>query len=228
MAEEVIRVSGGERESLAESHIKEQVTSVLRSIEDEVRELMYMIRDLDEGKGVAVERRHSRIRNIKDNIENFSINLMEYIIRTAPVLTTKDVYASIVQNLHRVAEHLEAAAYRNLLLSSGEFTRMPDDVFAILDGMVKKILNMVDRLESMISKVGRSDKQVRELYIELLKTENSVDEYYREAGIKTIKYYANKDVGALILVKELFDKVEETADLLMRVGTYIRYLSIQK
>ena len=229
MGEESLRISTSEeRESIAESNIKEQIFNVLRSLDDELRELMLMIRDLDEGKEVAVQRRYSRIKNIKDSIESASINLMEYIIRASPVLTSKDVYAAITQNLHRIAEHIEAAAYRSLLISSGEFTRMSDSIYAMLDEVVKKVMGMVRTVSDMLNRLSSSEKLLHESYVELIKAESSVDEFYREAGIEIIKYYANKDVGALLLVKELFDKIEEAADLLARVGTYIRYLSIQK
>ncbi len=229
MAEEMIRMgSSGEQESLAETHIREQLLTLIRSIEDELRELTLMIRDLDEGKNVAVERRYTRIKSIKDSIETMSVNLLEYIIRISPTFTAKDVYMTITQNLLRAAEHIEAAAYRNLLLSSGEFTRMPDNIFAILDETVKKVINMVSLVNNMLTKLGGEERLLREAYIELLKTEASVDEYYREAGIGVIKYYSSRDVGALLLVKELFDKIEETADILNKVGTYIRYISISK
>ncbi|HDN75658.1 MAG TPA: hypothetical protein ENG05_00845 [Acidilobales archaeon] len=229
MAEETLRMgSEGERESIAETHLREQLITLVRNLEDELRELALMIRDLDEGKSLAVERRYSRIKNIKDSVESMSINLIEYIIRTAPALMTKDVYAALIQDLLRAAEHVEAAAYRNLLLSSGEFTRMSDNIFVVLDETVKKVISMVGLVGSMLSKLGGEERVLREAYMELLKTEVSVDEYYREAGIQVIKYYANKDVGALLLVKELFDKIEETADILSRVGTYIRYLSISR
>lgn len=229
MAEEIIRFrSIGEEESIAESHIREQLRNIARKLEEEVRELLFVVRDLDEGKVVAVEKRYGRVRNMKDSIETDSVSLMEYLIKTSPALTLKDVYANIVQDVVRVAEHTEAAAYRSLLLSRGEFERMPDNIYVVLDETLRKILNMVGIVGSMVEKLGSQERLLREYYIELLKLENSVDEFYREAGIQVIKYYSNRDIGALILVKELFDKLEDAADMLKRVGTYIRYASISR
>lgn len=230
MAEEAIRFDEGgmrERESIAESQIMEQLMAMMRNVADEYRELLYMFKDLDEGKNVAVERRYKKIRSVKDSVEEAGIKLMEYVIRVSPALTFKDVYVTIIQDLVRAAEHGEAAAYRNLLLSNKEFERLPDTLYAILDAILRKLIEMVETNSEMLMKVGTNHRQVGELYLKLMKEENSVDELYRESGLKTIKNYSN-DVGTLILIKELFDKLEDAADILKRVGTYIRYISLHR
>lgn len=230
MAEEAIRFDEGgmrERESIAESQIMEQLMTMMRNVADEYRELLYMFKDLDEGKNVAVERRYKKIKSVKDSVEEAGIKLMEYVIRVSPALMFKDVYVTIIQDLVRAAEHGEAAAYRNLLLSSKEFERLPDTLYAILDAILRKLIEMVETNSEMLMKVSTNHRQVGELYLKLMKEENSVDELYRESGLKTIKNYSN-DVGTLILIKELFDKLEDAADILKRVGTYIRYISLHR
>lgn len=205
----------------------EQLNIMLRNVEEIYRELIFMFKDLDEGKAMAVNKRYGRIRIIKDEVEDMSINLMEYVIRVSPALTFKDVYVSIIQNLVRAAEHGEAAAYRNLLLSNKEFERLPDNLYALMDAILRKLIEMIDINSSMLSKVGTNHRQVRELYLKLIKAENAVDELHRESGLEIIRKYSG-DVGALILIKELFDKLEDAADILKRVGTYIRYISLHR
>jgi len=228
MADEIIRYSeSGEQESIAETNIVEQLNIMLRDLEECFRELLFMVKDLDEGRAVAVDKRYGRVKSIKDNIENTSINLMDYVIKVSPILTFKDIYLYLVQDIVRAAEHAEAAAYRNLLLNTKEFERLPDRLYAELDETVRKIIDMVSKVRTMLEKIRANQKYIRELYIELLKVENAVDEYYRESGLEIIKHYS-KDVGALILLKELFDKLEDSADIMKRVGTYIRFISIHR
>ena len=215
------------KESIAESQIMEQLNIILRNVEEVYRELILTFKDLDNGYIEAVNKRYSRIRATKDDIENQGINLMEYVLRVSPTLTFKDVYVNVIQDLVRAAEHGEAAAYRNLLLSNKEFNRMPDKLYALLDSMLTKLIEMLDTNISMLSKVGHNNKVFRELYIKLIKTENAVDDLYREGGLLVLRSYS-KDVGALILIKELLDKLEDAADIMKRVGTYLRYISLQK
>ncbi len=216
-----------EKESIAESQIMEQLNSILRNVKEIFREVALMFKDLDSGNVEAVKKRHTRIRAIKDDVENAGINLMEYVIKVSPTLMFKDVYISIIEDVVRAAEHGEAAAYRNLLLSSKEFERMPDDLYALLDSVLVKLVSMVDTDLDMLSKVGVGNRIFRELYIKLIKAENAVDDLYREAGLVILRKYS-KDVGAMILIKELFDKLEDSADILKRVGTYIRYISLHR
>ncbi len=215
------------KESIAESQIMEQLNMILRNVEEVYRELVLTFKDLDNGYIEAVNKRYSRIRATKDDIENQGINLMEYVLRVSPTLTFKDVYVNVIQDLVRAAEHGEAAAYRNLLLSNKEFKRMPDELYALLDSMLTKLIEMLDTNISMLGKVGHNNKVFRELYIKLIKTENAVDDLYREGGLLVLRSYS-KDVGALILIKELLDKLEDAADIMKRVGTYLRYISLQK
>lgn len=218
---------GAERESIAESQIMEQLNTILRNVKEIYRELALMFKDLDNGNVDAVSKRYSRIRALKDDVENYGINLMEYVIKVSPTLTFKDVYVSIIQDLVRAAEHGEASAYRNLLLSSKEFERLPDKLYALLDAMLTRLINMVELDTDMLFKINLGNKAFRELYIKLIKSENAIDDLYREGGLAVLRNYS-KDVGALILIKELFDKLEDAADILKRVGTYIRYISLHR
>jgi len=229
MSGEGINLEGGNpvKESIAESQIMEQLNTILRNVEEIYRELALAFKDLDSGNAEAVRKRHSRIRAIKDEVENNGINLMDYVLKVSPTLMFKDVYVSIIQDLVRAAEHGEAAAYRNLLLSNKEFERMPDTLYALLDSMLTKLIEMIDLDTSMLSKIGVSNRIFRELYIKLIKSENSIDDLYREGGLVVLRKYS-KDVGALILIKELLDKLEDAADILKRVGTYIRYISLHR
>jgi len=215
------------KESIAESQIMEQLNMILRNVEEVYRELVQVFKDLDNGYAEAVSKRYSRIKATKDDIENRGINLMEYVLRVSPTLMFKDVYVNVIQDLVRAAEHGEAAAYRNLLLSSKEFERIPDELYALLDSMLIKLIDMLDTNSNMLRMVGHKNKTFRELYIKLIKTENAVDDLYREGGLLVLRSYS-KDVGALILIKELLDKLEDAADIMKRVGTYLRYISLQK
>jgi len=229
VAEESIRFEttvGGERESIAESNIAEQLTLMARKASDVYKELALMLKDLDDMNKVGVEKRYGRVKLLKDGVEESGINLTEYIIRVSPALTFKDVYVEIVQDLIRFAEHAEASANRSLLLVTKGFEKLPDNIYAYLDAVVRKILEMLDVISQMISKL-RNGKQARELYQKIISLENSVDDLHREIGLETIKHYSN-DVGALILVKELADKLEDAADILKRVGTNLRYIALHR
>ncbi len=230
MAEESIRLEStisSEKESIAESNITEQLVLMVRKASDVYKELALLLKDLDDMNKPGVEKRYSRVKLLKDGVEEAGISLTEYIIRVSPTLTFKDVYVEIVQDLIRFAEHAEASANRSLLLVTKGFEKLPDSIYAYLDAVVRKNLEMLDVVSLMITKLRSNSKQARELYQRIITLENSVDDLHREIGLETIKYYSN-DVGALILVKELADKLEDAADILKRVGTNLRYIALHR
>lgn len=230
LTEESIRLDEirerGERESIAESAISEQLIALIRRSTDLFKELQSLLKELDDLNKAGVEKIHGRIRLIKDEIEEGATNLFEYVVRVSPALSMEDLYVGIVQNIIRLAEHGEAAANRALLLVTKGFEKMSDNMYIYLDSMIRRIMEMMGTLIDMLNKL-RNSRVVKELYQKEATLENNVDEIYRELGLEMIRCYSN-DVGALLLLKELTDKLEDTADILKRVGSDLRLISLHR
>lgn len=230
MAEESIRLDEirerGERESIAESAISEQLVALLRRSTDLFKELQSLLKELDDLNKAGVEKIYGRIRLIKDEIEEGATNLFEYVVRVSPALPMENLYVGIVQNIIRLSEHGEAAANRALLLATKGFEKMSDNMYIYLDSVIRRITEMISVVIDMLNKL-RSSKAVKELYQKETTLENNVDEIYRELGLEIIKCYSN-DVGALLLLKELADKLEDTADILKKVGSDLRLISLHR
>ncbi|MEM2020654.1 MAG: hypothetical protein QXP80_00305 [Zestosphaera sp.] len=230
MAEESIRLEEirerGEKESIAESAITEQLIVLMRRSVDLYKELQILLKELDDLNNAGVERMYGKVRLVKDEIEEGATNLLDYIVRVSPALTMEGIYIGMTQNMIRLAEHGEAAANRCLLLVSKGFDKMPDNMYIYLDSTIRKIIEMMSVLIEMLGKLNNL-KTIKELYQKEAGLENNVDEIYRELGLEIIKSYSN-DVGALLLLKELTDKLEDSADILKRVGTDLRLISLHR
>ncbi|MEO3992817.1 MAG: hypothetical protein QN229_00655 [Desulfurococcaceae archaeon TW002] len=230
MAEESIRLDEirerSERESIAESAISEQLITLVRRSTDLYKELQSLLKELDDLNKAGVEKIYGRIRLIKDEIEEGATNLFEYVVRVSPALSMENLYVGIVQNIIRLAEHGEAVANRALLLVTKGFEKMSDNMYIYLDSMIRRIMEMMSITIDMLNKL-RNSKAVKELYQKETTLENNVDEIYRELGLEIIKCYSS-DVGALLLFKELTDKLEDTADILKKVGSDLRLISLHR
>ncbi len=230
MTEESIRLEGirerGEKESIAESAITEQLIALMRRSMDLYKELQILLKELDDLNNAGVERMYGKVRLVKEEIEEGATNLLDYIVRVSPALTMESIYIGMTQNVIRLAEHGEAAANRCLLLVTKGFDKMPDNMYVYLDSTIRKIVEMVSVLVEMLGKLNNL-KTVKELYQKEAGLENNVDEIYRELGLEIIKSYSS-DVGALLLLKELTDKLEDSADILKRVGTDLRLISLHR
>lgn len=230
MTEESIRLNEirerGERESIAESAISEQLVALVRRSIDLFREFQILLKELDDLNKTGVEKIYGRIRLIKDEIEEGATNLFEYVVRVSPALPMENLYIGIIQDVVRLAEHGEAAANRALLLVTKGFGKMSDNMYIYLDSMTRRVTEMMSVIIDMLNKLSNS-KAIKELYQKETSLENNVDEIYRELGLEIIKAYSS-DVGALLLLKELTDKLEDTADTLKKVGSNLRLISLHR
>ncbi|MCX8184897.1 MAG: hypothetical protein RMI56_00225 [Sulfolobales archaeon] len=207
--------------SLAESNMVEQLTNIYRLMSDEIRELNSMIRETDLTQSILVEKRYDKVRKLKNDVESASMSLMEYFIKVAEYISSRELYVMVVDETIRVAEDLEAAAYR-LYLVNKLGGRIPDRIYVILSEVSKKIISLVDLLSDMIRNIDNS-KVIKEMFSEAMKMEDSIDELYREGGLECLKI-SGDFIGASIL-KEALDKLEDSADIAKRVATYIWFLS---
>jgi uncharacterized protein Yka (UPF0111/DUF47 family) len=207
--------------SLAESNIVEKMVSIYRMLSDEVRELSNMVREFDVSQSLLIEKRYERVRKMKNDIEGESMNLMEYFVKVAEYITSRELYATLIEGTIRISEDLEATAYR-LYLVNKLGSRVPDRIFAILSEVSKRVITMVDLLSDMLRNID-NEKVVRNLYAEITRLEDSIDEFYREGGLECVKTYGGSPES--LILKEALDKIEDAADIAKRVATYIWLLS---
>lgn len=215
------------RESIAEYSIIEQTRSIVRAAIQIFRELLSQIKDLSDGKVEVVKIRHERIRSAKNSIEGSLITVMEYIVRTAPALMLKDIYVSIIENVLKSVESCEAASYRALALTSRGLSKLDDMLYALAESMIRNSISMTETIDSMLNLISVNPKKVGELYIDVVKLEDTVDNFYRNALLELVKS-KEYDVGELVLIKELIDKLEDAADRLKDVATHLKYLSLHR
>lgn len=229
MSEEALRyeLSVGSNESIAESNIVERVKGLIRDVAQEFREVLSQVKDLSDGKLELVKVRHERIRSIKNTIENNSITIIEYIVRVSPALLHKDIYISIVNGILKSAESCEATSYRALALSTKGTTKIGDMLYLLLESMIKNSINMLEELDNMLTFISVNPRKVGEIYSNIVKLEDSVDDFYRHALVDVVKS-KEFDAGDLVLMKELIDKLEDAADHLKDVGTNLRYISLHR
>ncbi|MEM4685652.1 MAG: DUF47 family protein [Sulfolobales archaeon] len=229
MSEEALRyeLSVGSNESIAESNIVERVKGLIRDVAQEFREVLSQVKDLSDGKLELVKVRHERIRSIKNTIENNSITIIEYIVRVSPALLHKDIYISIVNGILKSAESCEATSYRALALSTKGTTKISDMLYLLLESMIKNSINMLEELDNMLTFISVNPRKVGEIYSNIVKLEDSVDDFYRHALVDVVKS-KEFDAGDLVLMKELIDKLEDAADHLKDVGTNLRYISLHR
>lgn len=207
--------------SLAESNMVEQLMRIYRLVSDEIRELNSMIRETDLSQSVLVEKRYEKIRKMKNDVENAALNLVEYFVRVSEYISSRELYAVVIDETIRISEDLESAGYRLYLVSKlGD--RIPDKIYVIISEISKRITTMIGMLGDMVRNLG-SNGIIKDIFSEIVKNEDSIDELYREGGLECVKIV--REFASALILKEVLDKLEDCADIIKRVATYIWFLS---
>ncbi len=225
MSEGYLRPEDMVKISIAESNVAEQLRTLCRMLLDEYiyfRELLKLFMGTMYG---AVESEYPKIRNAKDGVEQSIDRAMEYLIRVGIGLNFKDMYASIIQEIGKVAELLDAAAHRILILSKLE-GKLSDRIQAFIERIADNIRASLEKFDSATSLLLVNPKKTIELVSDVFKIEEAVDELYRELSIALVTEV--KSERELIVLKDIVEILEEVADVVRHAASALKYVALHK
>lgn len=210
--------------SLADLFIHENLLNIL----DRGRDVISVFAEvLDEfRKEGDVSRAYDKIHAPKLNVEEARLMFMEYIIRLGENVMNKEHYVKIALGIERLAQILEGASYRLLIVKRHnvvvdqdlkntllEFRRIVEEQYSVLWQCIRKL-----KENSKESLLGINN---------IVKLENKADELYREATVSIYTKYEN-NIVALMLFRDVVDFFEEAVDTLKNIGEEVRYIALHR
>ncbi|HDJ83624.1 MAG TPA: hypothetical protein ENG44_01335, partial [Desulfurococcaceae archaeon] len=122
MAEEYYSPDDIRKASIAEMNLIEMLKSITRTVEDTFIEVNDIVLSFLGGKLETVKTRYVKARHMKNQTEELKDKAMEYLVRVSTSLLYKDVYRIVLTDLDRIAQNLDAVAYRLYLLADRGYT----------------------------------------------------------------------------------------------------------
>lgn len=227
MTEEYINPVDPRRISLAEMSVVEQLMSLSSHVRDSMGESVKIVEDLVEGKKEAIKARYERIRSLKNSAEEVKDKTLEYIVRIAPTLIYKDLYAAVVNMLERVAQNMDALAYR-VLVTSRQNASVGQETGRMVAEFASTVFKAYDKLHDAIRMLSmNSARKSVEAAKEVSKLEDAADSLYRNITPHLYSSYSS-DISMLMLLKEIVDTLEDTCDVIKEAADNLRYLALHK
>ncbi len=212
--------------SLAEESLNEQMLGLARMVSRAVIMLREVVEALAAGDTEKLRELHSRIEQVKEQVESMKEDALGYLARLGDLLTTASLYRNVFMMLTRVAQVSEGIAYRAYLVSSNSDTRS-GTVNELLARLAEAIRREFDHLESAIQNLPSSPKRSYEEAQIILSIEDEVDELYRKLSFTLYKEMSN-DIVALMLMRDISDMVEDIADYIRDAGEEVKFLALRK
>lgn len=210
--------------SLADLFIHENLLNMLEKGRDVVRVFTEVLDEfIKEGD---VSKAYDKFLAPKLSVEEARLMFMEYIIRVGENVVNKEHYVKIALGVERLAQILEGALYRLLIVRKHnisvdqasrniivEFRRIIEEQYSTLWNCIRRL-----RENSRESLLGVND---------IVKLENRADELYREATVSIYAKYAS-NIFALMLFRDVIDFFEEAVDTLKNIGEEVRYIALHR
>ncbi|UXD22331.1 hypothetical protein IPA_03610 [Ignicoccus pacificus DSM 13166] len=210
--------------SIAEINLINAIDNMLRMLIEEVRTIYANIDKLRNSSEVEIDSLIKEVRNVKEEVERFKDDAMEYLARVPSGLIMKDIFGPIILGLNNANQLIEGSFYRLALLAkrgkAGEK----------LSGVTKDLLGLVmDQLE-YLSKTIRimSDypKEAIEVVKKCGKAEDEIDKLYRSQLYDVLS--EAKECPCAILAWEIVGNIEDASDVLKDVAENFRYYLLHK
>jgi len=214
------------RESLVEMTVVEHLVNMCRIVRDELLVLDTMLKHYGEGFGQSLEKIYERIRTIKNRGEEMVIMIMEYLIKSSELALYTSSYINMVRVLDRVIQQIDAVAYRTLLAHESKLI-LEKAVLETFTKIMELELRQLSAIEEALSKIRLSPKKVLEDVNEVFKIEEEIDTIFRKSLFDVYGKYPGY-ITALLILKDIFEHLEDISDFLKNVGEEIRYLALAR
>ena len=218
------------RETLLPAETDERVKRRILSIcQDHLRKVLNLTRkvprifdcfsrnDVD-----AVRRLYSEIRKEEEEIDNVRRLVSKELAEVGAILTSREDFMRFTNLSSEIADFCEGAAFRVLELMEHDW-EVPPEIKKELTRLSEAVLETIARLRDTLLVLTYGSSATLQKAQEVEIAERAVDELYRELEIKLIS--KQMDIPALILLRDILQLLEDTADKAEDASDAARILS---
>ncbi len=202
--------------SIAEINVDEQLLRMMNNLVDGLR----LVREqLDQKASGNV---YAKVEGIKNNNEWLNISLMSYLVKLRESLEAYDLYIEIGRLIEKASQNLSAISYRLSMIFMKE-KDVGDVMNTLLITMTEKVLQQAMEVAEALKMLSINPKKVEEMARSIIKLEEDVDDIYRNSEVKVFE--SSRDMIITMLLKDVIDRVEDTADIMREIATDLYLVS---
>ncbi|MCC6043315.1 MAG: DUF47 family protein [Desulfurococcaceae archaeon] len=211
--------------ALVEMTAIEEIINICRIVGDELSSLAEMLRRYH-SEDVELGKLYERVREIKKKGEENYIRVMQYLVKSSEVALYVPIYINIVRNLDKIIQQVDAVAYRIYLARENNIVIDKNVVDTFL-GIISLESKQVQGIEEALSKIRLSPKVVLDKLETVFSVEEEVDSIYRKSLFEVYAKYSGY-ITALLILRDIFEHLEEISDFLKNTGEELRYLALAR
>jgi len=192
---------------------------------DTVTDLERSVKAISKGEKEEAKKCVDRLFLVEEEIDNLRRSVFEEATRgNLPPKDREDIM-HLVKRLDVMADHVKDSARSITVLTEAE---VPQEIWSAYVEMAKDLVDCAATLRSSLEKLGTEPMEARELSQKVDQMEGKVDEKYLKTKALLLKHGRGVDPAALMILKDLLESMEHTADSCDDIADYIRALTVAR
>jgi len=192
---------------------------------DTVTELEKAIKAASSGDKGEAKKCIDRLFLLEEEIDSLRRSVFEELTRGSLPSHDREDIMHLVKRLDVMADHVKDSARSVLVLFEAN---VPQEIWNAYADMAKDLVNAASTLRSGIEKLGADPLEARRLAQEVDKMEAEVDKKYLKMKELLLKHGKDVDPATLLMLKDLLESMEHTADTCDDTADYILILTISR
>lgn len=192
---------------------------------DTVNELEKSIVAAANRDAAEVQKCTDRLFTTETEIDDLRRTVFEELTRGSMPYKDREDIMHLVKRLDVMADHVKDAGRSVRILIKAN---VPKDIWNELVQIGKELVECSSTLRRSLEKLGTDPTEARALAQKIDQTEHQIDEHYLTTKELLLKHGTEVDAATLLILKDLLQSLEETADGCDDTADYIRILTVAR
>jgi len=192
---------------------------------DTVTELEKAIEAVSSGDKGEAKKCIDRLFLLEEEIDSLRRSVFEELTRGSLPSHDREDIMHLVKRLDVMADHVKDSARNVLVLFEAN---VPQEIWNGYVDMVKDLVSAASTLRMGIEKLGIDPLEAGRLAQEVDKIEGEVDKKYLKMKENLLRHGKDVDPATLLMLKDLLESMEHTADTCDDTADYVRILTLSR
>jgi len=211
----------------AEATIRRRMLNICqdhaRAVVDIVRELTLMIDSIAEEKPKKVKEHYENMLKLVESGNKLKANLLEEVASVGSLLISREGFLRLIFELERIADYAEAVGYRLESMMEGKW-KIERKFMKSISELMSMVLDEITKVRETMISLGFNPDRAIEASKAVEDAENRINVKHRGIDLEVLS--SKMPVQAILLLRDVLDRLENIADTGVNVIDMIRVLAI--
>ncbi len=194
-----------------------------RAVVDVVRELTMMIDSIAEEKAKNAREHYENMLKLLETTNKLKTSLLEEVASVGSLLISREGFLRLIFELERIADYAEAVGYRLESMMQGKW-KIEHKFMKEVSELMSMVLDEMTKVRETMISLGFNPDRAIEASKAVEEAEKKIDAKHRSIDLEVLS--SKLPVQAILLIRDVLDRLESIADTGVNVIDMIRVLAI--